>query len=257
MIYITYVLFCLSIFIWSIFYFLWQLAKDASSALILCRALMLGAIFIPTLYLHHLITLFDLITRRRAIILFAYIFSFISLGIDFSPNFIKGVSPKVGFLFWPNPGPLFHIFLFFWMCIVLYGVCLIIRQFFNSSGIKRNQVKYLLLATLIGWGGGLTNYLLWYDIPIHPIGNFLVSGYIIITTYAIIRYRLMDINLVISRATVLIAVSIVTLIIPLLVGYYLLGWGQWVIPLFIGMILDVVSPSFYIYFQNQVEKRLR
>ncbi|MFH1407006.1 MAG: HD domain-containing phosphohydrolase, partial [Candidatus Omnitrophota bacterium] len=66
----------------------------------------------------------------------------------------------------------------------------------------RNQLKYVLFATLCGVVGIATNCPLLYDIKILPVGNILVSMYMLIITYAIAVYRVMDIRIFIKQASV-------------------------------------------------------
>ena len=105
----------------------------------------------------------------------------------------------MSFKFWPKAGILFSVFLPIWVFIVLYGVYYIIKAYKHSAGTEKDRLRYVLIATLIGWGGGATNYPLWYGIPILPVGNILVSCYVIITTYAIVKHRLMQIEVVIKK----------------------------------------------------------
>jgi signal transduction histidine kinase len=84
-------------------------------------------------------------------------------------------------------------------------------KYFNKE--KQNQLKYVLLGTSIGYAGGCTNYLLWYDIPIPPYGNIFVSFFGIFLTYAIIRHQLMDIRIVIKRSIVYsISIAVISLL---------------------------------------------
>src|SRR3990170_805692 len=55
--YFTYGIFCLSLAIWSIGYFLWLLSRTEAGALLWVRVLMAGAVFIPTTAYHHVIQL--------------------------------------------------------------------------------------------------------------------------------------------------------------------------------------------------------
>jgi signal transduction histidine kinase len=196
----SYGLFCLSIAIWSYAYFLWQISTDAIAALFWCKILMIGAIFIPICYLHHILALLGLYTQKRRIVIIAYIFGLISLALDFTPLFIKGVSAKMYFAFWPDAGAAFYPFLAIWVLIVLYGIYLIIKKLRSSAGIVRNQMRYILAATIVGWTGGATNFPLWFNIEFLPTGNILVSGYIAIVAYAIVAHRLMAVNVAITRS---------------------------------------------------------
>jgi len=60
------------------------------------------------------------------------------------------------------------------------------------SGIKKQQIKYILIGNIIGYLGGATNYFLFFDINIPPIFNILTSAQIIALAYIIARYRFFE-----------------------------------------------------------------
>ncbi|MFA4889633.1 MAG: ATP-binding protein [Candidatus Omnitrophota bacterium] len=261
--YITHSLFSLSVAVWSYFYFIWQITDNPDVALLTCRGLMAGAIFIPVCYLHHLSILFDIYAQKKKIIYAGYIGGLIFFLINFSPFFVQSVTPKLVFRFWPNPGPLFHPFLILWVGYVLYGISMIIPAYKKSTGFQKNQIRYVLLATFIGWSGGATNYPLWYNVPILPLGNILVSGYMIILTYAILKYRLMEISVALTRTGIFIAVYTLVLGLPFAVGGFFrgalitnLGIHWWVLPLSLMAGLATVGPFIYIYLEHRAEETL-
>jgi signal transduction histidine kinase len=196
----TFGLFCLSLSIWSYFYFLWRITSDERVALFYARGLMAGAIFIPTFCLHHVLALLNWIDEKKKILLAGYIASSIFFISNFTPLFVRDVAPS-RFIFknWPNPGPLFHPYLVMFFAIVFYFMFLLFHAYRTSTGLKRNQLWYLFVAYAVGFGGGSTNFPLWYDIPIYPVGNVLVSLFIGIVAYAIVRHRLMDISVVMEK----------------------------------------------------------
>lgn len=71
-----------------------------------------------------------------------------------------------------------------------------------EHGIKAGQIKLVFIGTLIGFVGGSTNYFLWYNIPLPPYLNILVSVYILTVAYAIVKYRFMNIEVIIRRTVV-------------------------------------------------------
>jgi K+-sensing histidine kinase KdpD len=104
----------------------------------------------------------------------------------------------------------------------LWGLWILKREYQQSQGLRLNQVKYLLIAEIVGWGGGATNYLLWYDIPVRPYGNILVSVYTGIFAYAMVRYRLLDVDIVIKKSLVY-ALLLIMLLVPC---YAVVFFGQ-------------------------------
>ena len=102
---------------------------------------------------------------------------------------------------------------------------LLVTTFRQASFFRRNQLRYILVFTLIGFIGGATNYFLWYDVPIPPVGNILVSLYMIGVGYAVIRFRLMEFNLLIARGVSYIAVALIVVVFQgVVVG--IIDWGQ-------------------------------
>ncbi|MCX5715539.1 MAG: ATP-binding protein [Candidatus Omnitrophica bacterium] len=260
---ITFGLMCLSIFVWSAFYFLWQISTAEYPALIFTRGLMAGSIFIPIFYVHLIFVLFNIQKNKRKVLSMLYIYACLMLIADSTRYFIKSVSPKACFSFWPNPGILFHLFLSIWISVVCYGLFLTLKDYKQSRGIKRNQIKYFLLAALIGWSGGATNFFLWYNIPILPYGNILVSGFVILITYAIIRHQLLDIGIVIRKTAIYsILATVITIIYFIIVyimevafrgfmGYKSIPWTLGVIVMFTLMfqpLKNLVQPFVDKYF---------
>lgn len=124
-----------------------------------------------------------------------------------------------------------------------------------SSGIKRRQVGYLLLASALGYFGGLSNYLMAFGIFIpyyHPFAGYFLIFYPLITTYVILKYHLFDIKLIIRKA-LLYSVGI-ALLAGFLVGISFLsnllaknipGFNFWVVPVVIAVISFIFGKIFW------------
>lgn len=216
-----YALFCFCLSVWSYAYFRWLLAQDASTALFWSRVFMAGAIFIPPTAFHHLVKLAEK-EVPYSFLVGNYAFSLILFLGNWGPWVVAGVSPKSGFPYWPDPGPLFHLHFFQITALALLGLWILGKELQKSGGLRRNQIKFLILAEVVGWAGGLTNYPLWYDIPIPPYGNILVSVYTGIFAYAMVRYRLLDVEIVIKKSLIY-ALLLLILMIPC---YLLVIWAQ-------------------------------
>jgi len=242
----TYGLYCLSISIWSYAYFAWQLAESPKFAYLFIDLLMAGAILIPVTYLHHVVTLLERAERHRGLLKFGYALSGIFLLTVFTPYFVADLKPELSFQYWPKPGFAFHFFLAYFAWYVTYATYLIAAAYRNATGLRRNQYLYMTIASLVGYVGGVTNFPLWYGIPIPPVGTILVSVYVSIIAYTILRYRLMDISIVINKGlayslllTSIFVPIVVTVLIsqratlysipPLLAGTLIFSCGLWVV----------------------------
>jgi signal transduction histidine kinase len=202
--------FCASF--WSYSYFVWQISSNAASALFWSKMLMAGAIFVPATYLHFVFGLLDRASKNKKFIIFSYLLFSIFLVLDFAtPKFIEGVRPILSFKFWPQPGILYHIFLSLWFFYMLVSIIMLFHDYKKSSGIKRNQIKFVLIGIAAALFGATTNFFLWYGIPIPPIGNILVLAYIGFTAYAILKFQLFSIK-VIATETFSFLICLVLLI---------------------------------------------
>lgn len=181
---------------WSLAYFFWQVSADSASALFWTRMLMAFAALIPVAYLHFILHFSKKFEQHKRILIGSYVLFSLFIIADFTPYFVSRVEPTLLFPFWPKPGVLFHPFLALWFAYVAYAGYILYQTYLTTSGLLRSQSRYILIGMLIGFLGGSTNYLLWYNIPIAPVGNIFVSVYVGILAYAIIRYRLMDIRVV-------------------------------------------------------------
>jgi signal transduction histidine kinase len=237
--------------IWSYSYFFWQISTQESHALFWCRALMVGAIFIPPSYLNFIVDFLGYQTKKRKAIIFGYTTASIFLILNFSSVFIKGVSPKLFFKYWPDAGGAYIFFLILvYINNITHALILLFREYKNEAAIKRAQIRYVIIGALLGFGGGATNFPLWYNIPIPPVGNILLAGGIGIMAYAVIRYRLMDINIVLTRTGIFIFVYLLVLGIPFWIGYQS---HRWYYSTAVMGILATLGPFLYLFLQRRTE----
>ena len=213
----TYGLYCLSLSFWSYFYCAWHITESGDTALVFVRLLMAGAILIPITHLHHVLTLLNLVDRHRPLLIGGYIATGLFLLSDLTPAFVSTVEPQMGFPYWPRPGAVFPFYLLWFFFSIGYASHLFAKEYRHTKGFRRNQYLYLLVGSIIGYGGGATNFPLWYGIQLPPYGTILVSLYVGIVAYTLIRYRLLDFSVAVERSLtflfLLLGISIPALII--------------------------------------------
>jgi PAS domain S-box-containing protein len=103
-------------------------------------------------------------------------------------------------------GPLHRLFgVYFLSCfgLALYRLSTQLR---SASGIRKLQLRYLLLGILLGGLGGMTTNLViplvWRTSRYSLLGPYFTLIMALFAAHAIIRYRLMDIRVVIKRGVV-------------------------------------------------------
>lgn len=111
------------------------------------------------------------------------------------------------------PGILFPLFLLFFFAYLGYGLMLLFNGFRRSEGIRRNQMKYMFAGYFFGFVSAISYFYGVFNpnaVPIYYIPQIL---YVSIVAYAIVQFRLMDINLVFRYATIYLLFAI-SLTIP-------------------------------------------
>ncbi len=192
----------LFIAVWSFGTFTLYISHDTTTALSWLKLYNLGVILIPPAFMHFAFAISDdESSKGKTAVVSAYLISGIFVGLSLLGLFNPSVSHHT-WGYYPVTGPAnFPFDLFFAIAVCISGARLLIA--FNASrGWKRNQFFYIFIATVIGFGSGATNFLPLYGGKVYPMGHvgILVTGTII--TIAIIRYRFMDITLIIRNSAV-------------------------------------------------------
>ena len=195
-------LFCLSVAIWSWAYIFWPEAQTKENSLFWFRALHVGAVLIPVTYFYFVITFLNIYKEKKRILEFGYLLILFFWAFIFTPFFIKDMVPKFSFRYWAEPGILYHFYLLMFFGYAVYCWYLLLKAYSKSAGTVKEQIKYILTGTLIGFLGGSTNYFLWYNIPIPPVGNGLVAVYVILIAYAITKHYLFGIKVILTELLV-------------------------------------------------------
>lgn len=198
--------FAFTIGCWSAGYFLWQLAEDATRALFFARLLMFFAYFVPVTFYHFIAELCG--ADRRWWVRGAYIAALILSALNFTPLMVKTVAPAMGFQFWPKAGPLYWIYLALFAVLTVHAAWLMVKTLASVGGSRATQLRNILAATIVGFGGGATNFPLWYDVPVPPLGNALIFLYLVIMAHAVSRYHLPLVTYDFVHAAVYLGVAV-------------------------------------------------
>jgi len=197
------VFFNIVIAIWGFGAFLIGTATTPASALLSWRIAHIGVILIPVCFFHTICIFSEIEAKRKKYIIFAYLQGLFFIFLSFTGLFIVKVRFVFNSIYYNQPTNLLYlIFLIIWISLVIWGNYELIIYYLKSSGVKKKQSLYLLIGMLLGFSGGITNFFPMFGIDIYPFGNFTIPIYCLISTYAILRYRLMDINLVFRKSMV-------------------------------------------------------
>ena len=259
---ITYFIFDMAIALFNFGYFFWQLSNNINQALYWFKILTIGIIFINVTFLHVSLSILGKAAEKKKILIGLYLINFIFVILNFKLLLYTKLVPKYNFGYWPIPTPLFYFYLSFWLGQAIYGLILLYKGFLTSIGHKKEQIRYFILACILGFIGGSTNWPLWFNINFPPYLNILIAIHVPLTAYAIYRYRFLDINVALTRAGIFAFVYTLVLGIPfgviILAKPFIanLGYYGMLIPLLLGMSLASAGPFIYMYLQRRAEDLL-
>ncbi|NQT07185.1 MAG: ATP-binding protein [Candidatus Omnitrophica bacterium] len=213
-------LFNVSVGIWGVGTILTGQAGTETIAFIGWRCGFAGVIFIPILF-YHVVSSFCQLERRK-VISFAYLQGFLFFFLNTTDSFVKDLRFIFDSIYYPIANqPFFVSFVIIWVILVLWGHIELFRFCKKAKGNKRNQGLYLFLAMAIGFSGGSMNFLPMFGIDLYPWGNFAISIYVAIATYAMLRHSLMDIEVIIKKTLVYSGLISIITIIYIIVIYLL------------------------------------
>jgi signal transduction histidine kinase len=207
-----------------------------------------GSFLIPTLFTHFIYSLLGIKTRNRSLVI-CYVVSALFAGLSFTPYMVTDVVPKFYLRNFLVPGPAYLYAVVFFLFCIMHGHYELFKAYATSSGLRRNQLAYFFWSSLFGYIGGSANFLLVFDINIpllNPFGTYAVTLYVAVTTYAIAKYRLMDISVVFRKGlayglllTTMLAPAYLAVLIgqwatvyavpPLLAGTLVVACGLWIV----------------------------
>jgi len=201
---------------WSGSYVLWLWKDDAGSALFWSRMLSVFAILIPPAYMHFCVRLVG--EKRHGVVAASYAAGLALAALCATPWIVSAVEPHAEFPFWPRPGAAYPVYMTFFAGLTVASWLYLYRATRRASGTRRNQLRFALISTVVGFCGGSTNFFYWFDIPIPPVGNLFIPFYLAGVAYTIIGLRLLELNYVVTKIIVYLLVALpLALIHPVLV----------------------------------------
>jgi len=129
----------------------------------------------------------------------------------FSPYLIAHVEVEPKFS--ETPGILYPLFIVYFLSWSCFGLIRLYKAFRASEGFKRNQLKFFFLALVIAFFAAVNFFLATLVPSVPPLYYLIEILYLTVIAYAVIRFRLMDFDLLVrwglARAAVILACGVV------------------------------------------------
>jgi len=222
-----------------------------------------GVTFIPVTAYHFITTSVREEKVHKKVIWLNYsIATLIFLPLSQTRYILEGVQHYT-WGYWFKAGSLHSSFPVFFGVLMLMGLRVLYQGFQREiSGSERTRRRYLFIAIAISCIGSV-DYLPDYGFSLYPFGYLPVFTCISILAYAIVRHRLMNISLAITRTAVFMLVYAAVLGLPFFAALTwqtqlesFLGYRWWVWVLLTYAALATAAHYANMYFQKQAEERL-
>ncbi len=199
---ISYFIFALSLAFYAFFYFLWQSSSDPKWGILLFKWTILGVVLINSGFVNFTFTVLHLREKNKIPLIFVHLINLFFCYSAFS-LFYTDWKIKYTYGLWPIPSIVFHCYLVWWFLQVIFCFYIIYTKgYLKSTGKQKKQFQWILIATLIGYIGGGTNWFVWYGINFPPYLNSGVAIYASLLAYAILRHQLFDIDVIVKKTIV-------------------------------------------------------
>jgi len=184
--------------------------------------------------------------------LYVAIFSFICLIINWSTHLIYNGAKLHFWGYYPVAGKLYIVFLL--MFVVLFSMCSVIlfKAAFNYSlpSLQRRQILYVFLAFTVILSGVVDYIAKFEGVEIYPFGYAVIAVLLSIMAFAIVKYNLLDVELVLARTGLYVIFYAVLFGIPILIG---VKTGHWKATTFIAVIFASIGTMVFGGIQKKAE----
>ncbi|MDP2664062.1 MAG: ATP-binding protein [bacterium] len=197
----AFLLICITTVWWQVsWFFLFNTQREALAE-ILVKVGHIGIILLPVTFLHFVVSFLGKTDGfKRAILYLSYLAAlFFEISLFVTDNFISsyyryswGFYPKAGFLH-----PLYLAFIGILLMMVVYMLLSALKKETKDS-LKRSQIEYILIA-IIFYTFASSDFVVNYGFEFYPVGFIPLLFFLGAIGYAIARYRLMDVRVILTE----------------------------------------------------------
>ncbi len=223
----------------------------------------IGVTFI-SITMFHFITAFLNITKLKKLVIFLYGYGLICSSLILFTDFLIKDSQQYFWGFYSLAGKLHPVFLIIFIFQISLCIFLLISHYLKlrEDTIRKQQIKYVLIGIFI-FDFSSIDFIPNYGISFYPFGYVTTALFVLIFAYSIVKYRLLEINLFITRTGLFVVIYSLILGLPFILAFgwqkkimVLLGENWWLVPLVSSTVLATTGPFIYLYIQRRAEDQM-
>ena len=196
-------LFCFSLFGWLFGYTIVYSATGSELAMMGTRIACAFAAFTAPAFYHLVISYLEKENEKRLVNL-SYLLTSVFFFLFIFTNYLLATPYKYSWGYYSHANTFHPIYLAVFFGVFLRGFYLLYRAYQNRrklSPAEATRIAYIFLAYSVALLGAV-DYFQKYGVDFYPLGWVFEVGFAFIMAYAILRHRLMDIEIVIKRTAV-------------------------------------------------------
>ena len=199
-----FLIFCLSVAFWSLGYFFTLLPKvDYPTTIIASRFSHAVGAFIPITFLHFVLTFLCINKDHRKLLRIGYLVSTAMFFTALTPLVVSDVVSKLDFRYYPEKGILYPIYASLYLVYAIgFSQYFLFGAFSQSSIADKKRLFFFIISTAVGFIGGVSLFLLIFNIPFPPYASTLIVIYPFAMAYTIVKYREFDIAVFVRKTIV-------------------------------------------------------
>ena len=220
---------------------------NEAQALFWARFGYLGVFFIPVSIYHFTISFLQYDAQKK-FLPFIYLGAVVFVFLSSTNYFLSGVR-RFFWGYYPVAGITYPYWILSYIILFLVSIYLLLKSYFSDeykhNSVKKNQIIYVLLAFLLGIVS-VVDYLQNFGFVIYPFGYLDAFICVPLLAYAILRHRLMDIEIIIKKGilySVLMIAIVAEYSLLILVGQYIfqsaLGVNQFIATIVTAFVIAI------------------
>jgi len=183
---ITWFLTSMAVTVWGIGYLLTLFTQDDFIAFLYLKIVYIGASLIPIFSFHFISSFLYKDRQYKYLLYLGYILGPLFLVLILATrSIIKGARYMENFGRFEEVTTVgFKVFLAYFLFFAGVNMYLLVRGYLESDGVRKRKILYVLVASLFGFLGGISNFVM--DLTgIYPYGQMVVWLYPVLITYGI------------------------------------------------------------------------
>jgi len=226
------------------------------------RMMHCSALFVSILLLHFVVSFLKLSGgKNKNLLKYAYFSGIVTVAFSFTPYFLSDIKVIDMYSWSGTQGPFFYFFLFNLFGLGAASIFFLVKAYLGALPTRKNLLKYIIFPTIVAYVGGALDFLPHKGIAILPYSKFIVTFSIAVFAYAIVAYKLFDINVIIRKTVVYtVLVTIITifyfaviLVIENKFRVYM-GYGSFSVSLFVIIVSIIIFQPLKNYIQNLLDR---